>query len=249
MGAMFIGQQFLQNVLGYDTLEAGAAILPAVVLMVIVAPRSAKLVEARGARFTLLCGYVFCFLGFLTMLMLWDEGSPYWQVGLAYAFVGAGVGLRRAHPRRTRSPVRCRCSRAGMASATADLQRDLGGAIMQSLLGALLTAGYAARVRLRRSAARRTRPGHPRSDRPATRSRSRAPSRWPSTTRSTPTRSPPRRRSRSWPASAGPVRGPGGDGGRVALVWFAFPRHDEELALLQGYADEDRVGDETTVAA
>jgi hypothetical protein len=34
--------------------------------------------------------------------------------------------------------------RAGMASATADLQRDLGGAIMQSILGALLTAGYAA---------------------------------------------------------------------------------------------------------
>jgi hypothetical protein len=33
-----------------------------------------------------------------------------------------------------------------MASGTADLQRDLGGAIMQSLLGALLTAGYAASV-------------------------------------------------------------------------------------------------------
>ena len=31
-----------------------------------------------------------------------------------------------------------------MASGTADLQRDLGGAIMQSILGALLTVGYAA---------------------------------------------------------------------------------------------------------
>jgi hypothetical protein len=31
-----------------------------------------------------------------------------------------------------------------MASGTADLQRDLGGALMQSLFGALLTAGYAA---------------------------------------------------------------------------------------------------------
>jgi hypothetical protein len=29
-----------------------------------------------------------------------------------------------------------------MASGTADLQRDLGGAIMQSIFGALLTAGY-----------------------------------------------------------------------------------------------------------
>jgi hypothetical protein len=31
-----------------------------------------------------------------------------------------------------------------MASGTADLQRDLGGAILQSIMGALLTAGYAA---------------------------------------------------------------------------------------------------------
>src|SRR3954451_14679651 len=45
MGAMFIGQQFLQNVLDYSPVEAGAAILPAVFLMVIVAPRSAKLLE------------------------------------------------------------------------------------------------------------------------------------------------------------------------------------------------------------
>src|SRR5207237_8121499 len=93
MGAMFIGQQFLQNVLGYSTLQAGASILPAVVLMVLVAPRSAKLVEARGARFTLLTGYVFVLLGFLTMLLLWNEGISYWPGGLAYAFVGIGVGL------------------------------------------------------------------------------------------------------------------------------------------------------------
>ena len=31
-----------------------------------------------------------------------------------------------------------------MASGTADLQRDLGGAILQSIMGAFLTAGYAA---------------------------------------------------------------------------------------------------------
>ncbi|HEY3670746.1 MAG TPA: MFS transporter [Acidimicrobiia bacterium] len=142
MAAMFIGQQFLQNVLGYDTLEAGASILPAAIFMVIVAPRSAKLVEAKGARFTLLLGYTFCFLGFLVMLLLWDSDSQYWEVGLAYALVGIGVGFAgtpASHSLTGSVPVR----RAGMASATADLQRDLGGAIMQSILGALLTAGYA----------------------------------------------------------------------------------------------------------
>ena len=41
MGAMFIGQQFLQNVLDYSTFHAGLAILPAALLMVVIAPRSA----------------------------------------------------------------------------------------------------------------------------------------------------------------------------------------------------------------
>jgi len=142
MGAMFIGQQFLQNVLGYSTVDAGAAILPAAACMVVVAPRSAKLVEARGARFTLLFGYVFVLLGFLTMLLLWKENIDYWKVALGYAFIGIGVGLAgtpASHSLTSSVPVK----RVGMASGTADLQRDLGGAIMQSILGALLTAGYA----------------------------------------------------------------------------------------------------------
>ena len=142
MGAAFISQQYLQNVLGYSTLEAGAAILPAALVMVLVAPRSAMLVEARGARFTLLCGYVFLILAFTTMLVLWDEGAPYWQIALAYVFIGAGIGLAgtpASHSLTGSVPV----TRAGMASGTADLQRDLGGAIMQSTFGALLTAGYA----------------------------------------------------------------------------------------------------------
>ena len=73
-------------------MEAGAAFLPTIFLMVIVAPRSAVLVETRGARTTLLLGYVFLFLAFLWMLLLWDEGSPYWKIGMAYAFIGIGVG-------------------------------------------------------------------------------------------------------------------------------------------------------------
>ncbi len=142
MGAMFVGQQYLQNVLGYSALEAGASILAAAAFMVVVAPRSAKLVEAQGARFTLLLGYAVCLLGFLAMLVLWTETAELWHVMVAYALVGIGVGFAGTPASRSLTssvPV----SRAGMASSTADLQRDLGGAIMQSILGALLTAGYA----------------------------------------------------------------------------------------------------------
>jgi hypothetical protein len=79
------------------------------------------------------------------MLLLWEEGISYWKIGLGYAFIGIGVGFAgtpASHSLTGSVPVQ----RAGMASGTADLQRDLGGAIMQSILGALLTAGYASAV-------------------------------------------------------------------------------------------------------
>ncbi len=142
MGAMYIGQQFLQNVLAYSTLDSGLAIIPAALLLVIVAPFSARLVRSHGSRFTLLVGYLFCLLGFLTMFFLWHEGIPYWKVGLAYGLVGIGVGFAGTPASNSLTgsvPVK----RVGMASGTADLQRDLGGAIMTSIFGVLLTAGYA----------------------------------------------------------------------------------------------------------
>ncbi len=143
MGVAFINQQYLQNVLGFSTLQAGAAILPAVVFMVIVAPRSAKLVQARGSRFTLLLGQSILALAFVGMLLLWGEGTSYLFVAIPLALMGLGVGLAGTPSSNSLTgsvPVR----RVGMASGTADLQRDLGGALMTSLFGTLLTAGYAA---------------------------------------------------------------------------------------------------------
>lgn len=143
MGVAFINQQYLQNVLGYDTVQAGAAILPAVVFMVLVAPRSAKLVQQRGSRFTLMLGQAILGLAFVGMLLLWGEGTTYLLVAIPLVLMGIGVGIAGTPSSNSLTgsvPVR----RVGMASGTADLQRDLGGALMTSIFGALLTAGYAA---------------------------------------------------------------------------------------------------------
>jgi DHA2 family multidrug resistance protein-like MFS transporter len=238
MGAMFIGQQFLQNVLGYSTLGAGAAILPAAFAMVLVAPRSAKLVEARGARFTLLVGYAFVFLGFLTMLLLWKEGIPYWKVGLGYAFVGIGVGFAgtpASHSLTGSVPVK----RAGMASGTADLQRDLGGAIMQSIFGALLTAGYATAISAAIAAAPNASQITDTVQSELTKSFSSA---------AETAKQYPQYSSQiiaaakssfldgaSWAYAAGLIAVALG----AVLVFFMFPGKDEEVALLQQYAAED----------
>jgi len=141
MGAMYIGQQFMQNVLSYSTLHAGIAILPGAVFMLFMAPFSARLVERYGSRFTLLLGFLFCLIGFISMLFLWKEGIPYWVVGISYALLGTGVGIAGT-PASNSLTTSVPLEREGMASGTADLQRDLGGAIMTSIFGVLLTAGY-----------------------------------------------------------------------------------------------------------
>ena len=238
MGAMFIGQQFLQNVLDYSTLDSGLAILPAAILMVIVAPRSAKLVESRGARFTLLLGYAFCLLGFLVMLLLWNEGIAYWKVGLGYALIGIGVGFAgtpASHSLTGSVPVR----RAGMASGTADLQRDLGGAIMQSIFGALLTAGYAAAANAAIASSPQSSKVTEQVQGELTKSFSGAADlaqQYPSySTQIIAAAKSSFLQGDKWAYSAGILA----VGLGAALVFFCFPKRDEEQALLEHYAAED----------
>ncbi|MSZ89689.1 MAG: MFS transporter [Actinobacteria bacterium] len=142
-GAMYVGQQFLQNVLHYSTLAAGTAILPAAIGMISVAPHSAKLVDTKGSRFTMLLGYSLILPAFGVMLFTWNEGVSYLFIGLAYLLMGAGVGFALTPAARSLTssvPV----AKVGMASGTSDLQRDLGGSIFQAVLGTFLTLGYAA---------------------------------------------------------------------------------------------------------
>lgn len=142
MGAMFVGQQFLQNILGYNTLAAGLAVVPAAVGLLAIAPISARLVTSHGSRVTMLVGYALVFVGFVTMLF-WREQTPYPLIGFGFLVIGAGAAFAMTPASRAlteSTPVR----RVGMASATSDLQRDLGGSIMQALLGAILASGFAA---------------------------------------------------------------------------------------------------------
>jgi DHA2 family multidrug resistance protein-like MFS transporter len=238
MGAMFIGQQYLQNVLGYSTLDAGLAILPAAFGMIAVAKLSGKLVETRGARFTLLLGFGFLDLGFLWMLIFWEQGISYFHVGFAYALVGLGVGLAGTPASQSLTgsvPVK----RAGMASGTADLQRDLGGAIMQSLLGALLTAGYA--KAMGEAIAGSSKGAHITTNVEGTLTKSFAGAadlaeRYPRF--SEPIIAAARSsflKGDDWAYAVGIVAIILG----AALVFFLFPKHDEEQGLLARYSSED----------
>ena len=183
---------------------------------------------------------MFVLLGFLTMLLLWKEDISYWKVALGYAFVGIGVGLAgtpASHSLTSSVSVK----RVGMASGTADLQRDLGGAIMQSIFGALLTAGYAAAAGAELAAARtRHQPGPVRADQVLLERRRHG--------RPLPAGDPGQHHRRCQdgvpPGRPVGVRWPGSSRccSGAALVWFKFPKRDDERRLLAEYQAADSSG-------
>ena len=140
MGAMFIGMQFLQNVLSYTPLEAGAGILPSAIAMIVLSPVAALLIHRIGSRWTLAIGFVLVGLGF-TAMFIWTENSPYVLIGSTYVLLGAGVAIAAAPASRS-IMASVPPQDLGMGSATNDLQRDLGGAIMQAVMGSLLVVRY-----------------------------------------------------------------------------------------------------------
>lgn len=144
VGAIFVGEQFMQSVLGYTALGAGLAVIPAAAGLVVSAPIAARLVTASGTRITMLTGYVLVLIGFITMLF-WREDSPYVLLGIGFLAIGAGAAFVMTSASRaltSSTPVR----RVGMASATSDLQADLGGSVFQALLGSILAVGFSATI-------------------------------------------------------------------------------------------------------
>ena len=141
VGGMFIGQQFTQNVLGQDpfvavllTLGLAAGMLPASVV-------AGRVIESSGTRLPFMLGLAVIAAGFVEMLVSWRPGASLAWVVVAYLLIGIGIGFAATAGMRSLSaslPI----SKAGMSSASADLTKDLGGAVFQALLGTLLAIAY-----------------------------------------------------------------------------------------------------------
>ena len=126
-----------------------------------------------------------------------------------------------------------------MASGTADLQRDLGGAIMQSVFGALLTAGYASAFVSAigsSSEASKVTPDVQSELTKSFASASATAEQYPKySAQITSAAQESFLQGDDWAYAAGLVAILLG----AALVYFCFPRKDEEEALLASYRAED----------
>jgi DHA2 family multidrug resistance protein-like MFS transporter len=141
LGATFIGQQYTQNVLGYSPLSAALITLPAAVFVAAAARPAGRMITTRGSRVPLALGLAVTAVGFGGMALLFGTAASAVVVGIVYGVLGIGIGL--AGPPSSSSlmgsvPV----ARAGMGSASNDLQRDFGGALFQAVMGTLLAVEY-----------------------------------------------------------------------------------------------------------
>lgn len=140
LGVMFLAQQYVQNVLGYTTLQAGFSGFPLSIAVLIASPLSAKIDGKFGSKITIAAGFLFIGIGFLTAL-LWSVHSPYIQICLSYILIGIGLGLTMT-PSTNAIMNSLPPDKAGIASAVNDVTRDLGNSLGIAVNGSIAAMSY-----------------------------------------------------------------------------------------------------------
>lgn len=141
-GMFFLLTQYLQYVRGYSPLGAGVRVLPNAAMLVLIAPRSPKLVARFGVRTLVRAGFILTAVGFL-LLGLSGRGTPYALVALALMSTGAGMAMLMP-PASQLIVNSLPMAKSGVGSAVNDVTREVGGALGIAVLGSILASFYRA---------------------------------------------------------------------------------------------------------
>ncbi len=139
-GMFFMLTQYLQFVKGYSPLVAGVATAPSALTMLIVAPRSPRLVARFGSRRVVTTGMFSVAAAFVIYTLVGPDTS-YLAVAAALVLGAFGMGLAMA-PASTAIVSSLPLSKAGVASAVNDVTREVGGALGIAVLGTILTSRF-----------------------------------------------------------------------------------------------------------
>ena len=139
-GSIFFLTQYLQFVLGYGTLEAGLAIAPVALALMISAPVAPILTKRVGTKVMVVVGLMIVAAG-LVLLSRATVDSGYPLVLAVIVTMGIGMGLAMA-PATDSIMGSLPKAKAGVGSAVNDTTREVGGALGVAVLGSLLAAGY-----------------------------------------------------------------------------------------------------------
>ncbi len=125
----------LQSDLGYDALEAGAALLPVTVLMLVFSPRAGALAQRIGPRLPMTLGPLIVGAG-TALLVTVEPGASYWtSVFPAAVVLGAGLSLTVA-PLTASVLAAVDDDHAGVASAINNAVARIAGLLAVAVLPA-----------------------------------------------------------------------------------------------------------------
>ena len=137
-GIFFFVSLYMQNILGYSAVQAGAAFLPMTILIILVAPFAGKASDKYGSRWLMTIGMVLLGVQLLYLSQLGADAT-FWN--LLPGFIVGGVGMAM-----TMTPTAAAATRAvpveksGVGSAVLNAMRQVGGSVGIALMGAIVAA-------------------------------------------------------------------------------------------------------------
>jgi DHA2 family methylenomycin A resistance protein-like MFS transporter len=137
-GELFFLSLFLQQERGLDALHTGLAFLPQPLFFMAVAPIAGRMI-ARGPRLPLAIGAAIAVVGSLILIGVdADSSYPVLMAGLALNGIGGGLAI----PAVTSAVMgSAPPALAGIASATLNAGRQVGGVLGVAVLGGMAAAG------------------------------------------------------------------------------------------------------------
>ena len=143
-GTIFLLTQYLQLVLGYSTVKAGAILLPQAMVTMVAAPTSTRWVHRFGNKAVVAAGLSIAALSMIGFHTL-QTGSSTLHVIVVTCLLGLGMGHIMAPATESIMGALPR-EKAGVGSAMNDTTRQVGGAVGVALLGSVLASEYGSRM-------------------------------------------------------------------------------------------------------
>jgi EmrB/QacA subfamily drug resistance transporter len=137
-GVFFFISLFVQNVLGYSAVEAGATFLPMTLMIVLIAPIAGKFSDRAGSRWLMASGMMLV-AGSLLLFAQLDASSSFWDVFPGMLVGGLGMGLAMT-PTAAAAMGSVPTDKAGVGSAVLNSMRQVGGSMGIAVMGAIVTS-------------------------------------------------------------------------------------------------------------
>jgi EmrB/QacA subfamily drug resistance transporter len=138
-GVFFYVSLYMQQVLGYSPIQAGASFLPMTVLIILIAPFAGRYSDRFGSRPFVGTGMV---LVALSLFLFSRQGVHADFFGLLPAMLSGGFGMALTmSPTTAAAMASVRRDKAGVGSAVLNSMRQVGGSLGIAIMGAIVASG------------------------------------------------------------------------------------------------------------